>query len=112
MKKQFNDYLKDIIFPTEEQKNKELWDISGILKDRSNEHLKFDIKPMFNYSNEELAKKGNIFSKADKMVFEEINNWIIVDVKELINYIKINKIKIVELEELINKLEWNILLSK
>jgi hypothetical protein len=112
VKKEFSEYLEDVILPTEEQKQKEFWDISGVLKGRSNEHLKFDIRPMFNYIKGGLAKKGNMFSKADKMVFEEKNSWIMVDVKELIQYIKNNKINIVQLEDLINKLEWNIILSK
>jgi HD-GYP domain-containing protein (c-di-GMP phosphodiesterase class II) len=103
----FVDNLISIKYPTETEK-KELWDVSGILKNRSNQEFKFDLRPL----NKDLSKKGSFKTKADKMVFETISEWILVDIEELHNYIKQHKLKVVELEQLISKLEWNIILPK
>jgi len=103
----FVDNLISIKYPTETEK-KELWDVSGILKNRSNQKFKFDLRPL----NKDLSKKGSFKTKADKMVFETISEWILVDIEELHNYIKQHKLKVVELEQLISKLEWNIILPK
>ena len=35
-------YLTDVTYATDEQKSKELWDVSGILKNKSNRVFKFD----------------------------------------------------------------------
>ena len=40
------------------------------------------------------------------------NQWVIIDVEELHQYLINNQTKIVQLEELISELEWNILLPK
>jgi len=103
----FVDNLISIKYPTETEK-KELWDVSGILKNRSNQKFKFDLRPL----NKDLSKKGSFKTKADKMVFETISEWILVDIEELHNYIKQHKLKVVELEQLISKLDWNIILPK
>jgi hypothetical protein len=103
----FVDNLISIKYPTETEK-KELWDVSGILKNRSNQEFKFDLRPL----NKDLSKKGSFKTKADKMVFETISEWILVDIEELHNYIKQHKLKVVELEDLISKLDWNIVLPK
>jgi len=103
----FVDNLISIKYPTETEK-KELWDVSGILKNRSNQEFKFDLRPL----NKDLSKKGSFKTKADKMVFETISEWILVDIEELHNYIKQHELKVVELEQLISKLEWNIILPK
>jgi hypothetical protein len=103
----FIDNLISIKYPTEIEK-KELWDVSGILKDRSNQEFKFDLRPL----NEDLSKKGSFKTRADKMVFETTSQWILVDIEELHTYIKQHELKVVELEDLISKLDWNIVLSK
>ena len=103
----FVDNLISIKYPTETEK-KELWNVSGILKNRSNQEFKFDLRPL----NKDLSKKGSFKTKADKMVFETISEWILVDIEELHNYIKQHKLKVVELEQLISKLDWNIILPK
>jgi hypothetical protein len=103
--------LTDITFANKEQKEKELWDVEGILKNRLNEKLKFDTRPLQNYDNE-VGKKGNTLTKSDKIVFEEENKWIIVDTKELHDYIKKNKLIKVFLNNLIIKLDWNIEIKK
>jgi hypothetical protein len=108
----FSINLDNIIWPTEKQKNTEHWNISGILKKNSNQEFKFDVRPMFNMPNGQLGKKGTTASKADKIVFETDNTWIIVDILELHEYIKNQQSKVIQLEKLFNKLEWNIYISK
>ena len=101
----FKNYLEDIEYPTEKEKN-ELWNISGILKNRLNQKLKFDTRPI----QREGYKIGSFKSKADKMVFYFDKKWIIIDVEELHQYIKKNNIKDIDIKELIKKLDWNIVL--
>jgi hypothetical protein len=104
----FLNKLKNIKYAPACKKNKELWDVSGILKDRSNQEFKFDLRPL----NKDLSKKGSFKTKADKMVFETTSEWILVDIEELHSYIKQHELKVVELEDLISKLDWNIILPK
>jgi len=99
----FLKYLKNIKYPSAQQK-KELWDIEGTLH---NQLLKFDLRPLKNNS-----KKGSFKTKADKTVFDMKDQYIIVDVEELHQYLKSNSSKIVHLEDLISKLDWNIILPK
>jgi len=101
------EFLKDIKKATPTQKKKELWDVEGILKDRLNQKLKFDLRPIKNN-----CKVGNFKTKADKMVFSFKDQYIIVDVEELHSYIKKNKLKDVQLEDLMSKLDWNIIINK
>jgi len=86
------------------QKSKELWDVEGIL---NNQKLKFDLRPLKND-----VKKGSFKTKADKIVYDIKNQFIVVDVEELHQYLKDNFKKVVHLEELISALEWNIILPK
>jgi len=101
------EFLEDIKKATPTQKKKELWDVEGILKDRLNQKLKFDLRPIKNN-----CKVGNFKTKADKMVFSFKDQYIIVHVEELHSYIKKNKLKDVQLEDLISKLDWNIIINK
>jgi hypothetical protein len=88
------------------------WHVQGVLKNKSNQLLKFDVRGMNKNSQGSLQKTGNTGSKAEKMVFEASNQWIIVDTEELHEYIKSNKIYVVHLDDLILKLDWNIILPK
>jgi len=101
----FEKHLDDIEYPSQKQKT-ELWNISGILKNRLNQKLKFDTRPI----QKEGFKVGSFKSKADKMVFYLNKKWVIIDVEELHNYIKKNNMKDINIEELINSLDWNITL--
>jgi len=101
------EFLTDVKKATPAQKKKELWDIEGILKDRLNQKFKFDLRPIKNN-----IKIGSFKTKADKMVFDLKNEYVIVDVEELHQYIKKNKLKDLNLENLISELEWNIILPK
>ena len=99
--------LINITHATDLQKKTELWDIEGIIKDHSNQRFKFDTRPMKND-----LKKGYFKTKAEKIVFERGDQFIIVETEELHKYLKDNKLKKVNLEELILQLEWNIILPK
>jgi hypothetical protein len=103
----FSKYLENIEYPEEASS----WNIAGIIKGK-NAFYKFDVRDMFKMSDGELGKKGKINSKADKMVFEAKEQWIIIDMEELINYIKEKRLQKVHLEDLISKLDWNIILPK
>ncbi len=86
------------------------YQVEGLLKG-SNQYYKFDIRFLDDFKD----KKGKLInskSQADKVLFEDDINWILVDTKELIKHMKINNLKEVKLEELINNIDWNILLPK
>ena len=82
-------------------------ELEKILKDRLNQKLKFDLRPLKNNS-----KIGSFKTKADKMVFDIKNQYIIVDIEELHLHLKNNNVKKVYLESLISELDWNIILPK
>tara|TARA_R100001163_G_C4904674_1_gene91716 strand:- start:149 stop:460 length:312 start_codon:yes stop_codon:yes gene_type:complete len=100
-------HLTNIKYATPIQKQKELWDVEGVLKKRFNRSYKFDLRPLKNQ-----AKNGSFKTKADKIVYDVKDQYIIVDVEELHEYLKNNRSKVVVLEELISALEWNIILPK
>jgi hypothetical protein len=102
--KNFNTKLKEKTLANNKQKNTELWDVEGILH---NQKFKFDLRPI-----KKNSKIGNFKTKADKMVFDMENEWVIVDIEELHQYLKENKLKEVHLQDLISKLDWNIILPK
>ena len=103
----FSKYLNSIEYP----KQKTSWNISGIIKGQ-NAFYKFDVRDMFNLSDGTPAQKGRLDSKADKMVLEFEDKWVILDLEELHQYIKKNKLSKVYLNDLISKLEWTIFLNK
>jgi hypothetical protein len=103
----FSKYLTAIEYP----KEKTSWNIAGILKDK-NAFYKFDVRDMFALPDGTPAQKGRIDSKADKMVLEIKDKWVILDLEELHQYIKKNKLKKVYVNDLISKLEWTIYLNK
>jgi hypothetical protein len=100
----FKKLLKDIEYPTVTQEKKEFWNIAGILKNRLNQKLKFDTRPI----TKEGFKIGSFKTKADKMVFYIKDKWIIIDIEELHTYLKNIKSKDLHLNNLLNSLEWNI----
>jgi hypothetical protein len=51
--------LKDIVWPTLKQKQNERWNVSGILKKKSNQHFKFDVRNMFHMPDNQLGKNIN-----------------------------------------------------
>lgn len=100
--------LEDITYPDKPTS----WHVKGRLKNRSNQYFKFDLSGMTIMPNNEMAKKGNIASKADKMVFEDLNQWIILDLEELHTYLKEKNLNKVYLNNLLKELDWNIVISK
>ena len=102
--KNFYKKLKNITLASLKQKKNELWDAEGVLH---NQLLKFDLRPLKNN-----IKIGSFKSKADKMVFDMKDQFIVVDTEELHQYLKKNKLKEVHLQDLLSKLEWNIVLPK
>jgi len=104
----FEDYLIDIKKPSKPNLG---WDVEGIIKDRTNQPFKFDLKPIKKIKGI-IGKEGHFKKKSDKMVFEYSDKYIVIDVEELNNYVKTHKLKIVQMEELLEKLEWNIILKK
>lgn len=106
----FMDYLIDVKHATPQESKNELWNVQGILKNRSNEVYKFDTRPIIKQPNGEIGKKGTTKTKAQKMVFKTKLNYIVVDIEELHSYIQKNKIKKVHVEDLLKDLEWNIII--
>ena len=53
-----------------------------------------------------------MFSKADKMVFEAIDKWIIIDMKEVKRHVLKTKSSLVNLEFILKNLDWNIEIKK
>ncbi len=87
------------------------WQVEGIIKKLSNQYFKFDIQFLKDFDD----KKGKLInskSKADKVLFEDDKNWILVDTQELIKYMKDHSLKEIKLEELIKNIDWNIILPK
>lgn len=99
----------DVCYSTKEQQEKELWDVSGILKNKSNQVFKFDTRNLSSFK-EGVGKKSHLKTKADKMVFKINDKYLLIDVEELHSYIKENNLKIINVEEIISKLDWNIVL--
>ena len=99
----------DVCYSTKEQQEKELWDVSGILKNKSNQVFKFDTRNLSSFK-EGVGKKSHLKTKADKMVFKINDEYLLIDVEELHSYIKENNLKIINVEEIISKLDWNIVL--
>ena len=82
-KQQFEDHLTNIKYASKYQQRKELWDLEGILINKTNRIYKFDLRPIKNN-----IKKGSFKTKADKMVFSFKDKWIIVDIEEYMNICK------------------------
>jgi hypothetical protein len=102
-------FVKEYLTNVKWQNNKD-WQVEGLLK-QSNQYYKFDIRHLSDFAD----KKGKLInskSKSDKVLFEDDQNWIVVDTQELIKYMKDHSLKEVKLEELIKNIEWNIILPK
>ena len=91
--------------------NNNQWQVEGNIKRLSNQYLKFDIRFLKDFNNKQ-GKFISSKSKADKILFENDQNWILVDTQELIKYMKEYGLKEIKLEELIKNIDWNIILPK
>jgi hypothetical protein len=88
------------------------WQVSGIIKNLSNQYLKFDIRFLKDLSNNKKSKFVPFKSDADKVLFETDKEWVLIDTQEFIRYMKENRITEIKLEELIKNIDWNIILPK
>jgi len=92
--------LKDPVWANDYQDMQEHWDVKGTL---DNELLKFDVKGMKkvnrwdNKKQDDIAwvegtnvrgKPGWVKGKADYIVFERIDHWLLVDRQELLNHVQ------------------------
>ena len=102
----FSKHLSLIEYPNK----KTSWSIAGIIKNK-NAFYKFDVRTM-KQEGEKIFQNGYLKTEAEKMVLEFLDQWVILDTKELNNYITTNKLKEINLEDLLSKLEWNIILPK
>ena len=64
------------------------------------------------FKDEEVARKINIKSKADKIVVQTNHEWIILDVEELNKYVLKNKLNKIYLDDITPILEWTIIIKK
>jgi hypothetical protein len=103
-------FVKEYLTNIKWQNNKS-WQVEGNIKKLSNQYYKFDIRFLKDF-NDKKGKLINSKSQADKVLFEDDQNWILVDTQELIKYMKDHSLKEVKLEELIKNIEWNIILPK
>lgn len=87
------------------------YQVEGLLK-QSNQCYKFDIRYLNNYPKNKKGKLINSKSKADKILFEDEKNWILIDTKEFIKYMKNYNSKEIKLEEIIQNIDWNIKILK
>jgi hypothetical protein len=87
------------------------YQVEGLLKE-SNQYYKFDIRYLNDFPQNKKGKLINSESKADKVLFEDDKNWILIDTQELIKYMKAYGLKKIKLEELIKNIDWNIILPK
>ena len=108
LKRFVKECLKDITYPNKPKS----WHVQGMLKDKSNQIFKFDVRGMSKIDDKKLEKTGNTNSNADKMVFETTTHWIILDILEMNKYIEKYNIKDVLFDDLLSKLDWNIILTK
>tara|TARA_X000001388_G_scaffold14870_1_gene8707 strand:- start:21 stop:347 length:327 start_codon:yes stop_codon:yes gene_type:complete len=107
LKDDFINYLKNVEYP----KSNQSWNIAGTIKGK-NAFYKFDTRPLKKIKKNQIGKYGSFKTKADKLVMEAEDQWIIIDIPELHEYLKIKKLKKVTLQELISALDWNIILPK
>lgn len=109
--KSFLKYIIDPVLANDHQRKTEIWDVEGRLKN-GNQIFKFDIRPIKAVSDNRLEKTGYFNTKADKMVFETIDQWIIFDIEELHEYVKTTGKKDFNMDELLKDLSWNLVLNK
>ena len=103
----FAKHLTAIEYP----KEKTSWNIAGIIKG-TNAFYRFDVRDLLKLPNEELAQKGRLDSKAQKMVIEGEKDWLVLDLEELHKYIRREKKRKVYVKDLISDLDWTISLVK
>jgi hypothetical protein len=97
----FSKYLNEIEYPNQ----KEDWNIAGIIKGQ-NAFYKFDVKNLKKINQEHSFCTNNINNKADKIVLENLKEWVILDIKEINKYVINQKKKNYNINDLINNDQW------
>jgi hypothetical protein len=97
----FSKYLNEIEHP----KQKEDWNIAGIIKGQ-NAFYKFDVKDLKKINQEHSFCTNSINNKADKIVLENLKEWVILDIKEINKYVINQKKKDYNINDLINNDQW------
>jgi hypothetical protein len=97
----FSKYLNEIEYPNQ----KEDWNIAGIIKGQ-NAFYKFDVKDLKKINQKHSFCINNINNKADKIVLENLKEWVILDVKEINKYVINKKKKDYNINDLINSDQW------
>lgn len=87
------------------------YQVEGLLK-KSNQYYKFDVRYLSDFPENKIGKLINSESKADKVLFEDDKNWILIDTQELVKYMKAYDLKEIKIEELIKNIDWNIIIPK
>ena len=102
-----NKYLKNYNLASSIQDREQHWDVEGICELISSDILKFDIKGLkkINRYDKKIqdedawvelisvnGKKGWLYGLSDFIVFERLNNWLIVKREELLK-LTLNKLK-------------------
>jgi len=108
----FVNLLSTVNYPTSNQQKQELWDVEGIIKKHSNQKFKFDVRDLFRYKESQGARWQKYATRADKVVLEATDRWVIIEVAEMNKYVKKHKLKQVRLEDLMKELEWSIEVPK
>jgi hypothetical protein len=107
MYKEFvNKYLKNVKWY--EDKN---YQVEGLLNN-SNKYYKFDIRYLNDFPQNITGKLIDSDSKADKVLFEDDKNWILIDVEEFVKYMTKHNLREIKVEELLFNIDWNIILPK
>lgn len=87
------------------------YQVEGLLK-QSNQYYKFDIRYLSDFHENKVGKLINSESQADKVLFEDDKNWILIDTQEFIQHMKKHNLKEIKIEELLSNIDWNIVVPK
>jgi hypothetical protein len=87
------------------------YQVEGLLNN-SNKYYKFDIRYLNDFPQNKRGKLIDSESTADKVLFEDDKNWILIDVEEFVKYMKKHNLKEIKIEDLLFNIDWNIILPK
>ncbi len=81
----FINQLDNINYATKKQVEEEHWHVEGIIRNKTNQKFKFDLSPVIKFQKNDYGKVGHFKYKADKIVFDFKDNWILMDTEEIIS---------------------------
>jgi hypothetical protein len=106
----YKEFVKKYLTNVKWYKDKN-YQVEGLLNN-SNKYYKFDIRYLSDFPQNKTGKFIDSDSKADKVLFEDAKNWILIDVEEFIKYMTKHNLKEIKVEELLFNIDWNIILPK